>query len=86
MSKLRLPAGPPGWPGVDPLGAREDDGFLLAVLFKPSTNTSLFAVYDATTMNRSPISLVELPVRVPYGFHSNFFPASQINSRINSQR
>ena len=55
--------------------AAEGDGWLLAVIWRGAENRSDLAVFDATEIERGPIALVELPHRVPFGFHGNWVGA-----------
>jgi len=52
----------------------EDDGYLTYV-YDATTDTSDFAIFDASTMSSEPIATVQLP-RIPFGFHGNWVPAS----------
>ena len=53
----------------------EGDGWLLAVVWRAAENRSDMLVLDATNIEDGPIATVELPVRVPFGFHGNFVAA-----------
>lgn len=54
----------------------EDDGWLLAYVYDATTDRSEVAVLDARDLTAAPVATVELPVRVPYGFHGNWVPTS----------
>lgn len=41
-------------------------------------------VYDAKTMDATPLARVRLPRRVPYGFHTVFVPESDIKAQASS--
>ena len=51
---------------------REDDGYLMDIVYHPKTNSSSFVIVDAQTMNSKPIFMATLPQRVPYGVHGNW--------------
>jgi carotenoid cleavage dioxygenase-like enzyme len=51
----------------------EDDGYLVTYVFDKSTETSRFVVLDAADMTAAPIATVQLPQRVPNGFHGSWF-------------
>lgn len=55
-----------------PTGAEEDAGYLLTYLYDDRTAKSEFVVVDATDVKKGPIARVELPQRVPYGFHGTW--------------
>jgi len=55
--------------------ADEDDGYVLVVAYDRSRDTSEFLVLDARHITAEPLARVELPHRVPYGFHGNWVPA-----------
>ncbi|KAK2992344.1 hypothetical protein RJ640_015432, partial [Escallonia rubra] len=50
----------------------EDDGYLILFVHDESTGKSSVNVIDARTMSADPVAVVELPHRVPYGFHALF--------------
>jgi carotenoid cleavage dioxygenase-like enzyme len=66
----------PGEPVVvsRPTGAAEHDGVVLSVVFDPARGRSFVGVLDARTLEE--IAQVHAPVRVPFGFHGDFFPAA----------
>ena len=56
-------------------GAGEDEGYLVTYVFDADRSTSSFVVLDAADMGVDPIATVELPQRVPNGFHGSWFAA-----------
>lgn len=56
----------------------EDDGFLIFFVHDENTGKSAVNVIDAKTMSAEPVAVVELPKRVPYGFHAFFVTEEQI--------
>nr|GMC84495.1 carotenoid 9,10(9',10')-cleavage dioxygenase 1-like [Ipomoea batatas] len=50
----------------------EDDGYLILFVHDENTGKSEVNVIDAKTMSADPVAVVELPNRVPYGFHAFF--------------
>ena len=50
----------------------EDDGVLMGYVYDRSTDTSELAILDAQTLDD--VAAVELPHRVPAGFHGNWVP------------
>ena len=56
----------------DPAGTAEDDGWLLNFSTDLSTNTSEFVILDARDLAAGPVARIELPRRVPFGFHGNW--------------
>lgn len=55
--------------------SEEGDGFVLAIIFRPSENRSDMIVLDAQNVEREPLATIQLPHRIPYGFHGNWRPA-----------
>jgi carotenoid cleavage dioxygenase len=55
--------------------AAEDDGWLLVVDHDPEIDRSHLLVLDAAAVTDEPVAVVELPDRVPFGFHGNWVPA-----------
>jgi len=66
--------GQPGEPVFVPrsAGAAEGDGWLVTTVYRPSTDRSDFAVFEAGDVAAGPIGTAELPRRVPFGFHGNW--------------
>jgi len=58
-----------------PTASDEDAGYLLTFVYDDRTERSHLAVLDATDVTRGPVARVELPQRVPYGFHGTWVPA-----------
>jgi carotenoid cleavage dioxygenase-like enzyme len=52
--------------------AAEGDGWLLTVFWRPNEGRSELAVFNASAIDQGPLATVELPFRVPYGFHGNW--------------
>ena len=50
----------------------EDDGFLVNVIWNRETKKSNIQIFDAHTMDSKPLAYIELPQRIPGGFHSAF--------------
>eukprot|EP00245_Coleochaete_scutata_P001636 TRINITY_DN12023_c0_g1_i1.p1 TRINITY_DN12023_c0_g1~~TRINITY_DN12023_c0_g1_i1.p1 ORF type:complete len:531 (+),score=80.62 TRINITY_DN12023_c0_g1_i1:84-1676(+) len=65
-------------------GLAEDDGYLLSFVYDESTNKSEMVVTDAKTMSATPVAVVKLPVRVPYGFHGLFVSEDQLRQQKKS--
>ena len=61
-----------------PTGKAEGDGYVMTYLWDRTTDLSSFAVFDAQEMSQGPIGQVELPVRVPFGFHGLWVDDSEI--------
>ena len=55
----------------------EDDGYLMTFAYDASTDASRFVVYDASTMDDTPVATVELP-RIPFGFHGSWVGADVV--------
>jgi carotenoid cleavage dioxygenase-like enzyme len=49
-----------------------------------STDVSSLAVYDARTMDSTPLATVRMPQRVPYGFHGLYITAEQLKKQSNT--
>jgi len=59
----------------------EDDGYLLTFVFDEATEQSQFWVMDAKNMSPDTLAIVELPQRVPFGFHGIWVSQQQIESQ-----
>lgn len=58
--------------------SEEDDGYLIFFVHDESTGKSAVNVIDAKNMSSDPVAVVELPHRVPYGFHAFFVTEEQL--------
>lgn len=52
--------------------ADEGDGWLLSLVYDKARNLSDFVVLDTDDIAKGPTARVELPTRVPFGFHGNW--------------
>ena len=68
----------PREPGVT---AEEDDGYLIFFVHDENTGKSEVNVIDAKTMSADPVAVVELPSRVPFGFHAFFVTEEQLQQQ-----
>ncbi|MGH8428306.1 MAG: carotenoid oxygenase family protein [Gammaproteobacteria bacterium] len=53
----------------------EDDGWLMAYVYRLRERASDFCIFDARAIEAGPVASVRLPRRVPHGLHGNWFPA-----------
>lgn len=60
--------------------ATEDDGILMGFAYDAANDTSSLKLLDAGTLED--IASVQLPVRVPAGFHGNWIPTDRSDSSI----
>nr|AYK03324.1 carotenoid cleavage dioxygenases 1 [Camellia sinensis] len=65
-------------PGVT---SEEDDGYLIFFVHDEVTGKSAVNVIDAKPMSADPVAVVELPHRVPYGFHALFVTEEQLQEQ-----
>jgi carotenoid cleavage dioxygenase len=54
-------------------GAGEDEGYVMAIIYDSARGGSEFAVFDAKALKKGPIARIDLPQRVPFGFHAAWF-------------
>ncbi|KAM3271230.1 hypothetical protein ACQJBY_041791 [Aegilops geniculata] len=64
------------------VSGEEDDGYLIFFVHDESTGKSEVNVIDAKTMLADPLAVVELPSRVPYGFHTFFVNEEQLGHQV----
>lgn len=55
-------------------GTEEDDGWLLSYVFDADRGASDLVVLAAQDISAPPVAVVQLPVRVPFGFHGCWAP------------
>ncbi|XP_024188836.2 carotenoid 9,10(9',10')-cleavage dioxygenase 1 [Rosa chinensis] len=68
-------------PRVPGITSEEDDGYLIFFVHDENTGKSAIHVLDAKTMSSDPVAIVELPHRVPYGFHAFFVTEEQLQEQ-----
>ncbi len=61
---------------ADPDGTAENDGWIVNFVTDLAEGTTEFVVLDAHDVAADPVARVELPRRVPFGFHGNWLPAT----------
>ncbi len=49
--------------------APEGDGFLLSYVYREKINRSDLVILDAQHIDAEPLAIIQLPHRVPFGFH-----------------
>lgn len=49
--------------------SQEGDGFLLSYVYREALNRSDLVILDAQHVDEEPVAIVQLPHRVPFGFH-----------------
>jgi len=68
----------PGRHGAEPYfipresAASEDDGYLMTYVYDESRKASELVILDALDLARPALAQIQLPVRVPYGFHGSW--------------
>lgn len=58
-----------------PAGPGEDEGYVLSVVYDGNDDVSHVRIIDAQNFTAPPVATIQLPVRVPFGFHGNWIPA-----------
>lgn len=56
--------------------AGEDEGYVITLVYDGSRDASSLVILDARDVRAKPIASVQMPHRIPYGFHGNWLPAS----------
>jgi carotenoid cleavage dioxygenase len=56
--------------------AAEDEGWVMAYVHDPNRDAADVVILDAQDFTGPPVATIHLPVRVPYGFHGNWVPAT----------
>ena len=70
----------PGRLGGEPIfapkpgGEREDDGWVIAYLYDAREDRSDVVILHAQDFSADPVATIQLPARVPFGFHGSFVP------------
>jgi len=55
--------------------ADETNGWYLAYVYDSARNSSDLVILDAADFGGEPVARIQLPRRVPYGFHGNWISA-----------
>ncbi len=53
-------------------GVDEDDGYVIAYVYDAGRDLSEVAILAAQDFSGEPLAVIELPVRVPFGFHGDW--------------
>jgi carotenoid cleavage dioxygenase len=61
-------------PAADDAG--EDEGWVLSLVLDQDRGTTELLVLDASDFAGQPVASVEIPARVPVGFHGAWFPTT----------
>ncbi len=61
-----------------PGAAAEDDGYLVSYVHDEREDRSEVAILDAADVTAGPLCRLELPVRVPLGFHATWVPGERL--------
>jgi carotenoid cleavage dioxygenase-like enzyme len=69
----------PGHASLEPVfvprsGATDEEGYVMAYVFNAERNASDVVILSAQDFAGAPLAVVELPVRVPFGFHGGWVP------------
>ena len=56
----------------DPAASGEDGGFLLSYVYQPEIDQSEVLILNAQEMLGEPVARIQIPARVPAGFHGNW--------------
>ncbi|KAF3957655.1 hypothetical protein CMV_017356 [Castanea mollissima] len=68
-------------PRVPGITSEEDDGYLIFFVHDENTGKSSVNVLDAKTMSADPVAVVEIPHRIPPGFHAFFVTEEQLQEQ-----
>jgi carotenoid cleavage dioxygenase len=55
-------------------GTAEDDGWIMSYVYDANRDASDVVILDAQGFSDAPVAVIQLPVRVPFGFHGNWLP------------
>lgn len=55
-------------------GPAEGEGWITTVVWRAAENRSDLLVFDALNLDAGPVATVEVPRRVPFGFHGEWLP------------
>ena len=58
------------------INSAEDDGYVMAYVYDARRDRSDIVIWSATDFAAKPLAIIELPVRVPFGFHGDWVAAN----------
>ena len=58
--------------------APEGDGYVMGIVNRRDEHRSDLVILDAMNMSEGPVATIKLPVRLKYGIHGNWVPASAL--------
>ena len=64
----------------DAVDAAEGEGWLLTYVYNHFSNKSYLAILDAQDVESGPVGSIEMPQRVPFGFHGVWVPNSWLSN------
>ena len=53
-------------------GVAEDDGWIMSYVYDAGRDASDVVILDAQRFSEAPVATIQLPVRVPFGFHGSW--------------
>jgi carotenoid cleavage dioxygenase-like enzyme len=56
----------------------EDEGWLISFVYDAGRDTSELVILDAQNFEGEPVAVIEMPRRIPFGFHGNWIPAGSV--------
>lgn len=59
-------------------GTAEDDGWLMVLVYDANRNGSDIVLLDAQDVTAAPVATIQLPQRVPFGFHGDWVSDSSV--------
>ena len=62
------------------LSNEDGEGYLLVLCYTEAKDQSQLVIYDALSMSKKPISIINMPARIPYGFHALWIYAEDENN------
>ncbi len=60
-----------------PGATEEDEGWLMTLVYDERQNTSELVIVSTQALSDPPIARIQIPQRVPYGFHGIWVSLSQ---------